>query len=216
MKSFSLTRRIIATVVTCQLLLAVGLILVAVIYGRSELKGAFDTALDGKAMSALALLQYTEPKPHVLAFDATLLPPPSDPAHRDQYEIRSSDGHLIARSGGWENVPPIMAQTDRRYGDFTLSGAPYRAMALRNVPVLDTEGDKNGGDPSAKVTVIYASSLVANHLRLAKLAALVGATSILLLLVTNAFAVWSVQRGLAPLHELAAQASKISVRNWNF
>ncbi len=59
MKSFSLTRRIIATVVTCQLLLAVGLILVAVIYGRSELKGAFDTALDGKAMSALALLQYT-------------------------------------------------------------------------------------------------------------------------------------------------------------
>jgi signal transduction histidine kinase len=44
----------------------------------------------------------------------------------------------------------------------------------------------------------------------------VGATSILLLLVTSAFAVWSVRRGLAPLHELAAQANTISVRNWNF
>jgi signal transduction histidine kinase len=216
MKSFSLTRRIIATVVTCQLLLAVGLILVAVIYARSELKRAFDATLEGKAMSALALVQYTEPKPHVLAFDATLLPPPSDPAHRDQYEIRSSDGHLIARSNGWESIPPIMAQADRRYGDFPLSGAPYRAIALRNVSVLDVEGDKVGGELGAKVTVIYASSLVANHLRLMKLAAAVGATSILLLLVTNAFAVWSVRRGLAPLHELAAQANKTSVHNWNF
>jgi signal transduction histidine kinase len=216
MKSFSLTRRIIATVVTCQLLLAVGLILVAVIYARSELKRAFDATLEGKAMSALALVQYTEPKPHVLAFDATLLPPPSDPAHRDQYEIRSSGGRLIARSSGWQSVPPIMAQVDRRYGDFTLSGAPYRAVALRNVQVLDVEGDKDGGEPPAKVTVIYASSLVANHIRLAKLAGVVGVTSLLLLLVTNACAVWSVRRGLAPLHELAAQANKISVRNWNF
>ncbi len=196
MKSFSLTRRIIAIVVTCQLLLAVGLILVAVIYGRSELKGAFDATLEGKAMSALALLQYTEPKPHVLLFDSTLLPPPSDPAHQDQYAIWSSDGQLIA--------------------DFTLAGAPYRAVSLRNVSVLDKEGVEDNGKSPAKVTLIYASSLVGNHLRLTQLAALVGATSILLLLVTSAFAVWSVRRGLAPLRELAAQANTISVRNWNF
>src|ERR1700687_4837672 len=120
MKSFSLTKRIIATVVTCQLLLAVGLTLVAVIYGRTELSGGFDTALEGKAMSALALVQYTELKPHLLTFDATLLPPPSDPAHQDQYEIRSSDGHLIARSAGWESVPSDLQQANRRYADFTL------------------------------------------------------------------------------------------------
>jgi hypothetical protein len=215
MKSFSLTRRIIGIVVTCQLLLAVGLIMVAVIYARSQLKGAFDATLEGKAMSALALVQYSEPKPHVLTFDGAFLPPPSDPEHRDQYEIRSSDGELIARSSGWESLPPIMAQTDRRYGDFTLAGAPYRAVALRNVQVLDKEGQEDG-DPAAQVTVIYASSLVGNHLRLMKLAALVGSTSILLLLATNLFAAWSIRRGLAPLHELAAQANKISVHNWNF
>jgi len=122
---------------------------------------------------------------------------------------------LIARSSGWEGVPAIMGEADRRYGDFTLAGVPYRAVALRDVPVLDQEGAEDGSPP-AKVTVIYASSLVPNHVRLMKLAALVGATSILLLLVTNAFAVWSVRRGLAPLHALAAQANKISVHNWNF
>jgi signal transduction histidine kinase len=78
------------------------------------------------------------------------------------------------------------------------------------------ESDIDPADPSGKVTVIYASSLVANHLRLMKLATVVGVTSIMLLLATNAFAVWSVQRGLAPLRELAAQANKISVHNWNF
>src|SRR5258708_33734953 len=137
MKSFSLTRRIIAIVVTCQLLLAVGLILVAVIYGRSELKGAFDATLEGKAMSALALLQYTEPKPHVLLFDATLLPPPSDPAHQYQYAIWSSDGQLIARSSGWGLVPPALAQGDQRCAAFTSSGAPYGAASVRTVSVVD-------------------------------------------------------------------------------
>jgi len=216
MKSFSLTKRIIVTVVTCQLLLAIGLTLVAVIYARTELTGAFDTALKGDAMSALALVRFTEDNPPVLTFDAILLPPPSDPAHRDQYEIRSSDGRLIARSIGWDSVPSEVAQADGRYADFTLAGAPYRATLLRDVPVLDSEGDEDNGDSPARVTLFYAESLVESRHQLAKLAIYVGATSLLLLLVTNAFAVWSVRRGLAPLHELAAQTNTISVHNWNF
>src|ERR1700682_3754081 len=152
MRSFSLTKRIITIVVTCQLLLAVGLILVAVIYARTELTGAFDTALKGDAMSALALVRYTEDKPPVLTFDPTLLPPPSDPAHVDQYEIRTSDGRLISRSNGWGSFPSEMAQTDGRFADITLAGAPYRVVLLRNVPVLDTEGDEGEGAPPAHVT----------------------------------------------------------------
>jgi signal transduction histidine kinase len=215
MKSFSLTRRIIATVVTCQLLLAVGLILVAVIYARTELKRAFDTALEGKAMSALALLQYAQPNPHILTFDATLLPQPSDPAHPDLYEIRTSGGRLIARSSGWDSVPFDIAQLGARHANFTLAGAPYRATLLRDVSVLDKEGVEDGGPP-AKVTLIYASSLAENHLLLTKLAVLVGTTSVSLLLLTSAFAVWSVRRGLLPMHQLAMQANNISVHNWNF
>ena len=217
MKSFSLTRRIIATVVTCQLVLAVGLTLVAVIYARSELMRAFDTSLEGKAMSALALIQFTDVKPHILTFDASLLPPPSDPAHQDQYEILSQDGHLIARSEGWSAVPAEVSQWGRRHADFNLAGAPYRALSLRNVQIFDKEITEGGEvAPQARVSLVYASSLAENRLRLVQLAALVGATSILLLLLTSAFAVWSVRHGLAPLHELAAQANTLSVHNWNF
>ncbi len=216
MKGFSLTRRILATVVTCQLLLAVGLTLVAVLFARTELSGAFNTALEGSARSALALVRYSETKPHVLVFDAAMLPSPSDPAHRDLYEIRASDGHLIARSKDWEGVPPEVAQTDKRYSGFSVAGAPYRAVLMRDVRVLDSEDDEHEGEGPEKVTVIYASSLTEIRLRLTKLAFYVGGTSLLLLLAANAFAVWSVRRGLEPLRELAARADTISVRNWNF
>ena len=45
MKSYSLTWRIIAAVAACQLLLAVGLSLVAILYARTQLRGTFDNTL---------------------------------------------------------------------------------------------------------------------------------------------------------------------------
>jgi signal transduction histidine kinase len=211
-ETFSLTRRIIAAVVTCQILLALGLALAAMLYARAELRGAFDEALDGNAMSTLALVRYTEDEPHILMLDTTLQPPAADPARKDLFEVRGADGHLIVRSPGWDGVPSEVAQSRNRYVDFTLAGTPYRAELLRGIPVLDYEEDT----PAEKVTMIFASSLAENQSRLRKLVLLVGSTSLLLLLAANVFAISSVRRGLEPLHDLAAQAGAISVRNWNF
>src|SRR5579872_746925 len=55
-ETFSLTKRIIAAVVASQLLLAVGLTLVAVLFARAQLRGAFNTALEGDALGVLALV----------------------------------------------------------------------------------------------------------------------------------------------------------------
>ena len=216
-KTFSLTKRIIGAVVACQLLLTIGLILVAVLYARAQLRGTFDTALDGDARGALALVRYTETKPPSLMFDSKLLPPSADQAHKDLYEIRAEDGRLIARSNGWQAVPSEVTQAGDGFADFTQDGVPYRAALLRNVPVLDSETDADDDDgPPAKVTVIYASSLVQNRARLTLLAVYVGLTSLLLLLAANAIAALSIRRGLDPLHELADRAGAISVRNWDF
>jgi signal transduction histidine kinase len=218
-KTFSLTRKVITRVVYCQLLLAIGVTLVAVLFARQELSGAFDTGLEGNAMSTLALVRYTETVPPALMFDSSLRPPAPDQKHKDLYEILAADGSLLARSPDWKEVPAPVLQSTTRYADFSQEGVPYRAVVMRNVPILDSEEDEPGEvdvGPPARVTVIFASSMAANHERLMFLAASVGGASLLLLLLANALAAMGVRRGLIPLHELATQASAISVRNWNF
>jgi signal transduction histidine kinase len=105
-----------------------------------------------------------------------------------------------------------VAESGERYADFTFSGIPYRAVILRNTPVLDREEDT----PPENVTLIFASSLADNQHRLAILVLYVGGTSLLLLLLANWLAITSVHRGLEPLHDLADQASLISVQHWDF
>jgi signal transduction histidine kinase len=210
--TFSLTRRIIAAVLACQVLLAVGLALVAVLYAREQLRGTFNTALSGDAISTLAGVRYSETEPPVLKYDDSYEAPPADPAEKNLFEVRGADGRVIVRSPGWDRVPPEVTESGERYVDFSFSGIPYRAVILRNTPVLDREEDT----PPENVTLIFASSLADNQHRLTSLVLYVGLTSLLLLLLVNWFAITSVHRGLEPLHDLADQASLISVQHWDF
>jgi signal transduction histidine kinase len=211
-KSFSLTRRIIAAVVTCQLLLTIGLVAVAVLFARAQLRASFNRALEGDAMSTLAMVRYRDRRPHILIFRPVFLPPPQDPDHPNLFEIRGGDGRLLARSPGWDAVPPAVAQSGEKFLDFSHGGTPYRAVILREIPALDSEEDV----PHENVTVYFASSLAGNFRRLAWLAGYVSLSSLALLLIADSFAIWSIRRGLDPLRELAEQAGSISVRNWDF
>jgi len=211
-KSFSLTRRIIATVVATQLLLAIGLAAVAISYARYFLRASFNAGLEGNAMATLAFVRYNDRRPHHLIFNPTYMAPPVDPKHPDLFEIRGGDGRLIVRSPGWDAVPPEVVQTEKRFMDFLYGGMPYRAVVLRGIPPLDSEEDV----PPEKLTVYYGASLAQNLVRLSKFAGYVALSSLGFLLLANLVAIWSIRRGLDPLHELAEQAGSISVRNWIF
>jgi signal transduction histidine kinase len=99
------------------------------------------------------------------------------------------------------------------YANITVDGSPYRAVVLRNAAVLDNE---ESVEVPARVTVVYASSRTMMRRQLIRLAFYVAGTSLLVLMIASGLAVWGVRRGLEPLRDLAAQASAISVRNWNF
>lgn len=215
MKTHSLTKRLIAIALTCQVALTISLILVGVLFARRQLKRAFDVSLEGRAVSTLALVRYTETKPAALYFDHELFPPPADPAHPDLFEIHTADGSLLARAKGWPGPAPGVLQSAKPFPEFQWDGAPYRGIVMHNVSVLDTEEDEET-DPPARVTVFYATSLAGIRARLTRLALYIGFTSGVLLLTANAFAAWSIRRGLAPLRELASQAEQISIHNWSF
>ena len=102
-----------------------GLTAAAVVYGREQLGNAFDASLDGRAMSTLALVRYSEDRAGSLVFrsgaGAALVP---SRTHKDLFEIRKADGEVLARS---EVFPPVAESQTGRYADFSLDGVPYRA-----------------------------------------------------------------------------------------
>ena len=208
MAKTSIQRRLIAAVVISQLVLAAGLVGVAVYFTRRQLRNAFDTELQGRAMSIAALVRYSEATHPRLIFENDLVPPSLERRYTDFYQVSSGDGRLIARSANW---PAVLEEQGKQRSDIVVEGVPYRAVRLVNLPVLDQEGDEPRGDV---LTVIYASPTDRMN-RAVELAGLwIAFGSTVLVLVTVAFAVWGLRRGLRPLGELAASAAVVSPSNW--
>jgi two-component system OmpR family sensor kinase len=211
MPQTSIQRRLIAAVVISQLLLAIGIVSVALYFTRRQLRNAFDAGLHGRAMSIAALVRYSEDEHPTLIFEDDVVPPPLERQHPDLYQVTTGDGHVLARSSNWPPDLQAIPKKDRQHANFTVDGVRYRAVRLENVPVLDREGDA----PSTDVlTVTYAAPTDQMTRAVAHAGIYIAAGSGLLLLVTVALAVLGLRRGLRPLAELATSAALVNTSNW--
>jgi len=214
MKFRSLAARIVIVVVGLDLLLIALLITLGVIVARSELLSAFDESLRSKALSILALIRYDEETPSELVFDPSGLPPSADSTHPDKFIVYLAGGELFARSPGWSGLPAKTRYSPDDFARFHEDDVPFRALILRNVTILDREEDASV--PPARITVIYAASLLEVRSRVVRAGLYSGAAGILLLLPMSWLTVWAVRRSLNPLHDLAERAGQISVKQWSF
>ena len=85
---------------------------------------------------------------------------------------------------------------------------------MKNVEILDREEDSSA--PPARITVIYAASLLEVRSRVLRVGIYSGVAGVLILLPMSWLTVWAVRKSLNPLHDLAARAGKITVRQWSF
>ncbi len=211
MRQTSIQRRLIAAVVISQLLLAIGIVSVAVYFTRRQLRNAFDAGLHGRAMSVAALVRYSEDEHPKLIFEGDLVPPPLQKQRPDLYQVAAGDGHVLARSPNWPRDLQAIPKKDRQHANFTVEGVRYRAVRLENVPVLDREGDA----PSMDVlTVTYGAPTDEMTRAVARAGIYIAAGSGLLLLITVGIAVLGLRRGLRPLADLATRAALINTSNW--
>ena len=209
----SIQRRLLITIVVAQLLLAVGLVDVAVFVTRSRLREAFDVALHGRAMSIVALVRYGEGNPPTLLFESGMAPPPSDPAEPDLYQVFANDHTLIARSPNWPEkrvvTPP---RAERWISSYVVNGVPYRALRLEHIPVLDPDQPV---DVQTYLTVTYASPVSPVIRAVREVLIYIVTGSVILLAISGGFSIWALRRSLRPLSELASSAATISPSNWN-
>jgi signal transduction histidine kinase len=206
----SLSKQIITAVLVSQLLLAMGLTLAIVLYSRVQLLAGFDIMLEGRADSVLAAIDDSDDGSRnlILRHQQLNLPP------SDLLEVWNENGSLIWRSKNWQGAPAaVMASPSATFG-LTKGQTSYRGIVVHKTAISDEEDNHSG--PLRKVTIVYASSTQGLDRRILKIGLFAAGSSLLLLFFAGFFAAQGVNRGLAPMQELAAEAARVSPHNWSF
>jgi signal transduction histidine kinase len=214
MKKFSLKKRLIFAVVASQILLATGLVLVGTSFSRHYARRAFDVLLEGRAQSIAAIVYYPDDGSPGLLFNETKVPPNSNREHQDLFWVASDHGDFARQTPGVDPGVFTRIPGDVRFWNFRLKGVPYRAIVLRDVSVQDTE--EGVQLPLPKLTVVYAASVVGIERQARSLALSIGLLSLLIFVPILLLALWSMRKALAPLGDLTAAASSVSVESWKF
>src|SRR5580704_3740901 len=124
----SIQRRLIATVILSQALLAAGLLLAGIYYTHRRLLSTLDAGMQSRATSVAALVRYAEDDSGKVYFDERLVPEPLDSDHPDIFAVWT-EGGLLTRSKNWPaglDIPP----TGARFWKFKYGQVPYRAVRL--------------------------------------------------------------------------------------
>jgi signal transduction histidine kinase len=101
-----------------------------------------------------------------------------------------------------------------RYYRAQINGQTFRILQIHGARIVDP-GDKSGGIRH-NVTIEYGSSEKRVWAAILRAVGFYAGSSLLVLAATGLLMTWLLNRGLAPLRELAAGASQVSVTSWTF
>jgi signal transduction histidine kinase len=96
----------------------------------------------------------------------------------------------------------------------SVRGKHYRVLMIEGLRIVDP-GEKGGGIPR-RVAIFYGSPIDHVWGEIWEAVGFYAITSLSLLAISGLLIFWLLNRGLAPLRELAAEASGVSVDSWDF
>ena len=133
----------------------------------------------------------------------------------DIYQVEDASGRVLGRSPNWPGpVAALLSTRNNRSFRVSVSGRHYRAVKIEGLRIVDP-GDKGGGIPR-RVIIFYGSPTNRVWSEIWEAVGFYAITSVSLLAISGMLIFWLLSRGLAPLRELAAEASGVSVDSWNF
>ncbi len=210
MKPYSLTRRLVVTVLLVELLLTAAATGLALLYERQQSLHAFDLMLRGRADSLLGAVQDAED-----AGDNVMLDPKAlDLPRGDVYEVRDVSGRRVGSSPNWNSEIEQAIGQQGTARNFRLDKKWYRGFALHGVRQIDQTDTSPG--IARPVVIYYAASLKPFWLAMNHAAKFLLLSNFLILLFTAGTLLLLLRRGMAPLQELAAAAAAISSNSLRF
>jgi signal transduction histidine kinase len=211
MKAYSITHRLIATILLLELLAALSISGAALVYERHVRFRSFDVMLRGRADSLLGAVQDAEDAQDNVMLDGTEVNLPGE----DIYQVQDAGGRILGHSANWTgpSTDLLTAKTGKMQR-VSVRGKQYRALRIEGLRIVDP-GDKGGGIPR-RVTIFYGSPVDHVWGEIWEAVGFYAVTSLSLLAISGLLIFWLLNRGLAPLRDLAAEASRVSVDSWNF
>jgi signal transduction histidine kinase len=210
-RPYSIKRRLIAGVLLVELLSALCVTAMAFVYERHARFHAFDIMLRGRADSLLGAVQDAEDKLDNVMLDGSEGTLPK----KDIYEVWDQNRHLLGRSANWTGHDGQWLTTQTQpLQKLSIAGRSYRAVRLEGLRIVDP-GDPGGGI-RRRVTIFYGSATRPAWESVWAAVEFYAFTNLALLGITGLVMLWLLSRGLAPLHELASEAARLSATSWNF
>lgn len=210
MKPYSITRRLVSTVLLVELILAGAATGAAMLYERHQHLRSFEVMLRGRADSVMGAVQDAEDQADDVVLDASTLELP----RADLYEVLDESGKLLGRSPNWAGAQASGINPTDRHWKLTLGHRHYRGLTLQGVRTIDI--DEPGGGSSHRVVIHYASPIHPMDDALWDAAQYLLLANSLLLLGTGIAVVLLLRHAMRPLNLLAAQAAEVSAFSWSF
>lgn len=178
-----------------------------VLYVQRQRIAVFNAELDHRITTLLTTVQVAEEQPSGFEFS----PQPNTFLPDDRFVVRDGKGAVIAESS---NRPQVLGKTANVKRDFTfsVSGREYRGRVEPSVHLLD-ESDEDK-QPAPLVSIAYAMPARDFNEGSKRIIAIASLGSLFWIASSSLAASFSITRGIAPLGELAQQASTITARSW--
>ncbi len=209
MKTSSLTRQALATVLIAEMVCAAAFSCAAVLHEWHTRVRAFDIMLQGRSDSLLGAVQDAEDPEDNVAIDPTELSLPA----ADVFAVYNQGGRLLGAS---PNAPAQLIErgrdgfVNREYG-----GKGYRCFQREALRIIDRE-ESGGAGLRRPVTIVYDART--NHIwhEVFEAAGFSAAVSLALLCITTALLLIGLRKIFQPLDALAIAAGGISTSSLVF
>jgi signal transduction histidine kinase len=217
----SITFQLIVAVLAVELASSLLVAVLSLGYERHIHLSSFDDVLRGRANSVLGAVQDADDVSDNVMLDLADLHVPGE----DLYEVYDDGlGRLLGRSSNWPanetkglvaGTPAQLAGTaNNTFAHLRIDHKHYEFILLHGARTVDP-GEPGGGKVHP-VTVLYGAPTDHVWHAIDSAVEFYAAGSIMLLAITGPLIAWLLHRGLAPLRQLAALASNITVNDWHF
>jgi signal transduction histidine kinase len=202
-----MTRRVVSLVLLIELLFAVSTTTLAFFYERHEYFEALEIALRGHADSLMGAIVEAADDTDNVQLDVAGMNTTKD----DLYEVWEKDA-LLGRMGDLSGADATLREGKEGFFNLKVGEKKYRAIRMHGMRVIDPATLRIRHE----VVVVYASSTARIWRAIGRAVRFFAIANAVILLLTGLLVFVFVRRSIAPLYQLATEASTIAANSWRF